>query len=710
MLKNLNQVITYLNSRLTAATRFLLIALLTFTLTLTWMPVTVGQIPFLSTPSNNTITETPGWDLNKAQPCGKFWCSNVYFYRFSRTSPVSADLRLARRPTENQTEPEVAQAVEVRAKLVQRIVDDIFKHIISWKTIAEVPVIEDWKFWLPTQVKPLHPWTPKVEVGIQNAQTVVYIPAQPELGLAPLTIVTVTEFDAKANGKTKDEKEELAKSWRTNIQLSLSSALWGHELDVQHPWWRLGLGGAIAVAVLVLIWIINGIQWLLGLWLRKLKGQREQLTESLKVDPEAISADTMDAIAADDAPTPRETDTSPPSEVMTSEPDDSLSIPTEIKSDVPPQATPSTQRGFSNLIERIARPEKALSARWQASQQMLPKVILQRQTLIVQQGNFIQLFQRILFFAEILIFSFGLGLIVYLFPQTRFLFNLFFTKAVFVLGIWIVLAFVDKILDFVIDYALNRWAKRAQEANPSSNRCTLRVNTYSLTLKRATTFLSVVLGIYLTVWIIGINPAVLASAGAVALVLAFLSQNLFQDMLNGFLILSTDRYAIGDVIEVNGMGGGVEDMNVYTTSLRNLDGQLIVIPNSKISTVINSSKDWSRVNFAIKVAWDADLKKTIEIIQQVMEQLQSDPELQEKILEPGEILGIDEVSHEGILIRMLIKTQPKEQWFVGRKLRIRLKQAFDAAGISLGVPQREIWHHHQNGNKLSGELSKGKQI
>ena len=178
-------------------------------------------------------------------------------------------------------------------------------------------------------------------------------------------------------------------------------------------------------------------------------------------------------------------------------------------------------------------------------------------------------------------------------------------------------------------------------------------------------------------------------------------------MLNGLLILSTDRYAIGDVIEVNGMGGGVEDMNVYTTSLRNLDGQLIVIPNSKISAVINSSKDWSRVNFTVRVAWDADLLKTIEIIQQVMEQLQSDPELQEKILEPGEILGIDEVSHEGILIRMLIKTQPKEQWFVGRKLRIRLKQAFDAAGISLGVPQREIWHHHENGNKPSGELSKG---
>ncbi len=175
-------------------------------------------------------------------------------------------------------------------------------------------------------------------------------------------------------------------------------------------------------------------------------------------------------------------------------------------------------------------------------------------------------------------------------------------------------------------------------------------------------------------------------------------------MLNGLLILSTDRYAIGDVIEVDGRGGLVEDMNLYATSLRNLDGQLIVIPNGQISTVINSSKDWARVNFTVKVAWNADLQKTLEIIQQVMEKLQSDPELQEKILEPGEILGIDEVSHEGILIRLLFKTKPLQQWFVGRQFRIQLKQAFDAAGISLGVPQREIWHHHENGNKLTGEL------
>ena len=184
----------------------------------------------------------------------------------------------------------------------------------------------------------------------------------------------------------------------------------------------------------------------------------------------------------------------------------------------------------------------------------------------------------------------------------------------------------DKILDIAIDYALNRWRIRVQKAHPSSNRYTLRLNTYSPTFKKAKTFLLVVLAIYLTVWIIGINPVVLASAGAVALVLAFLSQNLFKDMLNGLLILSTDRYAIGDLIEVNGMGGRVEDMNLYKTSLRNLDGQLIVIP-------------------------------------------------------------------KGILIRVVIKTQPLQQSAITRQFRFQLKQANE--------PENRLWVRPPPKPKLS---------
>ncbi len=273
--------------------------------------------------------------------------------------------------------------------------------------------------------------------------------------------------------------------------------------------------------------------------------------------------------------------------------------------------------------------------------------------------------------------------------------------------IWIGLIFVDQVGDFAIDYYLNNWASEAQVANPSSNRYILRVNTYSVNLKRGTTFLVIVLGLYLSISSIGINPAVLAGAGILAAAIAFLSRSLIEDMLNGILILWTDCYAIGDVINVGGgMVGTVEDINLFITSLRNLDGESIAIPNSKISAVINKTKYWSRVNFTIRIAWNQDIDQAIAVMTQVADLMQREPEWGERFLEPAQILGVDEVSHEGILIHLLIKTQPNEQWNVGREFRRRVKQAFDKAGISVGIPHQTIAviHSQDNSNQLLSNL------
>ena len=298
---------------------------------------------------------------------------------------------------------------------------------------------------------------------------------------------------------------------------------------------------------------------------------------------------------------------------------------------------------------------------------------------------------RIELILQLLVILLVLVVITFTFRHTRFFSVYLLTETLRLILVWIGLTLVDKVGDFAIDYYLNRWAKQAQMNDPTSNRYTLRVNTYSITLKQATTALFIILGIYLSIWIVGLNISVLAGAGVFAIAIAFLSRNLLEDMLNGILILSTDRYGIGDVIDVgNGMAGFVEDINLFVTSLRNLDGQVIAIPNSKISTVINNTKNWSRVNFSIKIASNEDIDNAIDIMIQVANQMQSEPEWGDKFLDPVEILGVDEVSHEGILIRLLIRTKPMEQWAIGRELRLRVKKAFDQAGISLGIPYQKI--------------------
>lgn len=97
----------------------------------------------------------------------------------------------------------------------------------------------------------------------------------------------------------------------------------------------------------------------------------------------------------------------------------------------------------------------------------------------------------------------------------------------------------------------------------------MRVNTYSPALRGATTFIFGAIALFYTLSIIGLGQNVLAGAGALAVVFAFFSRNLLEDMLNGILILITDRYAVGDMVEINGLSGFVETMNLYTTRIVN---------------------------------------------------------------------------------------------------------------------------------------------
>ena len=226
--------------------------------------------------------------------------------------------------------------------------------------------------------------------------------------------------------------------------------------------------------------------------------------------------------------------------------------------------------------------------------------------------------------------------------------------------------------------------------DPSSNRYQLRATTYAKVAKGIGRLLCIVSGIYITMLALGVDPSVLAGAGLIAVAIGFLSRDLLEDTINGILILATDRFAIGDVINVGLSGGFVENMNLAATQLRSADGELITIPNREIRTVANLSKDWSRVNFEVDVSASADLRHVLEVVQTVADHLYAEPDWRELILKPIEILGFDQIEHSGSKLRVWIMTKPLKQWVVGREFRLRIKQAFDAHGIELGMPQRRI--------------------
>ncbi|MEH2314813.1 MAG: mechanosensitive ion channel family protein [Nostoc sp.] len=226
----------------------------------------------------------------------------------------------------------------------------------------------------------------------------------------------------------------------------------------------------------------------------------------------------------------------------------------------------------------------------------------------------------------------------------------------------------------------------------SSERLQLRVSTFSGVTKSIATGIWVGVGFLLALVSLGIDIVpLLAGVSLVGVAVSLASQNLIKDAINGFLIILEDQYALGDVISVGDVGGLVENLNLRMTQLRDSEGRLITIPNGEIKVVANLSSRWSRADLTIPIAYQADTEKALKLIETVGSQMNQEVQWQPQILEPPQVLGIDQFGDRGLIIRVWIKTQPLKQWDVAREFRRRLKVALDQAEISISVPQQAIW-------------------
>ncbi|NJL84040.1 MAG: mechanosensitive ion channel, partial [Chloroflexaceae bacterium] len=223
----------------------------------------------------------------------------------------------------------------------------------------------------------------------------------------------------------------------------------------------------------------------------------------------------------------------------------------------------------------------------------------------------------------------------------------------------------------------------------SDRRLQLRISTVSGVAKGAITAGLIVVGLVGGLAAVGIDIGpLLAGAGIVGLAISFASQNLIKDALNGFLIILEDQYAIGDVIAVGEVAGFVENLNLRITQLRDAEGRLITIPNSEIRTVANLSSKWSRADLNIPVAYQTNIDFALGILKQVAEQMDSEAQWQEYIIEPPTVLGVESFGDWGLVIKVWIKTQPLKQWDVAREFRRRVQVSFTEAGIPLPLPHQ----------------------
>ncbi len=229
------------------------------------------------------------------------------------------------------------------------------------------------------------------------------------------------------------------------------------------------------------------------------------------------------------------------------------------------------------------------------------------------------------------------------------------------------------------------------ETGETSLRAEQRIDALSSVLRSVLTFVIWLTALLMCLGEVGINLGpLIAGAGVIGVAIGFGSQALVRDFLSGIFILVEDQFGVGDIVDLDGTTQGtVEAVSLRTTRLRSVDGTVWHVPNGEIRRVGNTSQHWSRSLVDVEVAYDTDLDHAQQVIKAAADiQWNED----KGVLEEPEVWGVEALGANGVMLRLVVKTRPSQQYRVSRDLRARLKTAFEREGIEIPFPQQTVWH------------------
>ncbi len=191
---------------------------------------------------------------------------------------------------------------------------------------------------------------------------------------------------------------------------------------------------------------------------------------------------------------------------------------------------------------------------------------------------------------------------------------------------------------------------------------------------------------------LGVNIApLLAGAGVVGLAIGFGAQSLVKDVITGTFILLEDAIAVGEVVDLGGKAGLVEGMTIRSIRLRDVSGNVHVVPFGEVTALTNMTKGFAFALIEVGVAYREDVDEVIEILKAVGEELRADETYGPLILEPLEVMGLDSFGDSSVNIRVRLKTLPIKQWMVRREFNRRMKRVFDEKGIEIPFPHVTLY-------------------
>lgn len=190
---------------------------------------------------------------------------------------------------------------------------------------------------------------------------------------------------------------------------------------------------------------------------------------------------------------------------------------------------------------------------------------------------------------------------------------------------------------------------------------------------------------------VGVSIApILGAAGVVSLAIGFGAQSLIKDYFTGFFLLVENQIRVGDVVEIAGKSGLVEEVSLRKVMLRDYDGSVHYVSNGLITTVTNLSTAFSFALIDVGIAYRSNIDQAMDVMRRVAGELRAEAAFADRIIQDIEIAGVESLAESAIILRSRIRTLPLAQRDVRRAFLKRIKEAFEAEGIGIPFPNRTL--------------------
>lgn len=261
---------------------------------------------------------------------------------------------------------------------------------------------------------------------------------------------------------------------------------------------------------------------------------------------------------------------------------------------------------------------------------------------------------------------------------------------------WILLASVRRVLNQVENDTNGKLnhpdAKQASQSPIAKARVIQRSRTLASVLSNLITWSLLLFAVGAVLSELGVAVgALVASAGILGAALGFGAQSLVKDLINGLFIIFEDQFGVGDSVDLGEARGVIENVGLRVTQVRDVNGVLWYVRNGEIIRVGNHSQGWSRVILDIPLSYKVNIEKAREVILEAAKELVKDSNFAKRMLGQPEIWGIESITADQVVMRLVQQVGPQDADDVARELRLRVKKKLDAAKITLASDKNSIF-------------------